>query len=235
MKDQLSILSYLKIMKKKTKDYLKFTDIEIYQDDTMFCINSDTAILGNFLDFKSNLEVLDIGTNNGALLLYASRFKPKSLTGIDINEEAIELARMNLEMNNIEAKLYAMPIQEFKETRFDIIICNPPFFKCNNIGQNKLKANAMFESELVIDDLFFSFKRLLKDNGMIYLIYDASRLSEIYEQCFKNNLKIINLAMVYDDSRPYAKRVLMKLKKGKCSEVKILKPIIIKNGNINYN
>ena len=36
-----------------TKDYLpKHKDIVMYQDDTMFRINTDTMVLGEFLDIK---------------------------------------------------------------------------------------------------------------------------------------------------------------------------------------
>ena len=77
-------------------DYLpNHEEIKIYQDDEMFCINTDTMVLGEFLDIKKKDIVLDIGTNTGALLLYASKFKPKKLIGIDINEKALELAKEN--------------------------------------------------------------------------------------------------------------------------------------------
>ena len=56
-----------------TKDYLpKHKDIVMYQDDTMFRINTDTMVLGEFLEVYKKDTVLDIGTNNGALLLYAN-------------------------------------------------------------------------------------------------------------------------------------------------------------------
>ena len=51
-----------------TLDYLpNHIDIKIYQHKKMFRINTDTCLLGEFLDFKDDLSVLDIGTNNGAL------------------------------------------------------------------------------------------------------------------------------------------------------------------------
>ena len=77
-----------------TLDYLpNHIDIKIYQHKKMFRINTDTCLLGEFLDFKDNLSVLDIGTNNGALLLYSSLLKPKNMVGIDLNSEALELAQ----------------------------------------------------------------------------------------------------------------------------------------------
>ena len=52
----------------RTLDYLPNTDIYLYQDKDMFRINSDTRYLGEFLNIKKEESILDIGTNNGALL-----------------------------------------------------------------------------------------------------------------------------------------------------------------------
>ena len=54
-------------------DYLPNTDIYYYQHPDMFHTNTDTALLGEFADIRKKDVVLDIGTNNGALLLYAMR------------------------------------------------------------------------------------------------------------------------------------------------------------------
>lgn len=220
-------------MKKKTKDYLKFIGSEIYQDDEMFCSNSDTVLLGMFLDFKSNLDILDIGTNNGSLLLYANRLKPKSLCGIDILKRAIDLANENMKMNQIDNyELYNISLQEFEHDSFDIIICNPPFFKERNVRDNKYKQIAMFEDNLSLEELFKNSKRLLKENGSIYMIYPANRLVEFYELCKKEKLKIMLLKMVYDTKKNEASRFIVKMKKGPMTKTKILKPYYIHDGMV---
>ena len=75
----------------KTLDYLPNTDIYLYQDSDMFRINSDTRYLGEFLNIKKEESILDVGTNNGALLLYANKVGFKTLIGVDINGKALEL------------------------------------------------------------------------------------------------------------------------------------------------
>ena len=112
-------------------DYLpNRKEIKLYQDDDMFCINTDTYVLGEFLNIYKQDTVLEIGTNNGALLLYASRFNPKSMVGIDINEKAIELAKKNMELNNIEnVTLKVADGNTYQDSEVDVIIFNPPYFK----------------------------------------------------------------------------------------------------------
>src|SRR5574344_243298 len=109
-----------------TLDYLpNHPEIKLYQDDTMFRINTDTKVLGEFLNIYKNDTVLDIGTNNGALLLYANMFHPKKLIGLDINGEALELAKKNLDLNNINNyELINEDINFYKGPLMDVIICN---------------------------------------------------------------------------------------------------------------
>ena len=71
-------------------DFLpNYPEIKLYQDKDMICINTDTMVLGEFLEVYRYDTILDIGTNNGSLLLYANRFSPKKLIWIDINKEAL--------------------------------------------------------------------------------------------------------------------------------------------------
>ena len=63
-------------MENYTYDYINGTDIYLYQHKKMFRINTDTALLAQFMKVKKGERVLDIGTNNGALLLAAHRYAP---------------------------------------------------------------------------------------------------------------------------------------------------------------
>lgn len=222
-------------MKKKTKDYLRFVNIPIYQDDEMFCVNTDTVLLGMFLKDLKNKSVLDVGTNNGALLLYASAMEPKYLCGIDILEDAVNLARENLKLNEIKGEIELSKLQDFKHQPFDVIICNPPFFKEMNVCKNINKQIAMFEDNLKLDDLFKNIKRLLKDNGSGFMIYPANRFLEFYEICVKYDFKMMKIRFVYDKNKEEASRFLVKIKRGKMTRVKILKPILINDGKIEFD
>ena len=88
-------------MEDYTYDYINGTDIYLYQHKKMFRINTDTALLAQFMKVKKGERVLDIGTNNGALLLAAHRYAPSYLYGIDIQPEAIAGAEKNMEQPHI--------------------------------------------------------------------------------------------------------------------------------------
>lgn len=207
-------------------DYLKGTDFKLYQEDDIFHINTDTVLLGEYLDMPKHKNVLDVGTNTGALLLYASRFEPLSLTGIDINKKALAIAKKNLALNNIAADLILGDIRDLKHELFDVIICNPPFYA--HSAETKNFKDAKCDDSMPLDDLFDCFRHLIKDNGYIYMCYPAKRLFNLYDVCTKYKYKIMKMRLVYNDDKE-AIRVLVKLKRGKTSIITIESPLIIKH------
>lgn len=212
-------------------DYLPGTKIYLKQRSDMFRINTDTHLLGKFMEINKNDKVLDIGCNNGALLLYASQYS-QNLVGIDILPEAIELAKENMEINDIKAELINVKAQEFKGGPFDKIVCNPPYFNTKENGNknsNYYLEVARHDKYLPLDELFASFKRLLKDNGTVYMVHRPSYLAMIIETAASYKFKCIRLKMIYDENKQEAVSVLLAFKFGKIDLMKVEKEIIIRN------
>lgn len=212
-------------------NYLPNTSIYLKQRKDMFRINTDTALLGGFMNIQEGESVLDIGTNNGALLLYASLHKPSLLCGIDIHEEAIELASENLKDNEIKNfELYTCPLQEFSHEPFDVIVCNPPYFVYNNdqrTNENEFLKHARHEEFLKLEELCACVKSLLKDHGRFYMVHRSQRLSDIMVELSKNNLGVVSVTPVYDENKPLSTAILIEAIRGYDSNVKMAKPIIV--------
>lgn len=208
-------------------DYLPETTIEIKQRKDMFRMNSDTHFLGKFIDVKENETVLDIGCNNGALLLYASLFHPKELIGVDYFQDAIDLAQENFIHNKVEATLYCSKIQDFQHVAFDVIVCNPPFFKVDensNVNESEYLRIARHEEMLTLAELFDQVKRLLKEDGRFYLVHRSMRLTEIVEEALRHGFKIKRMKQVFDDNKEYSTSSLFEIVKGKNNQILIEKP-----------
>ena len=214
-----------------TKAFLpNHPDVTVYQDDEMFCINTDTYVLGEFLNIYRNDVVLDMGTNNGALLLYASFFKPKKLIGLEINNKALELAKKNLDENKVtNYQLINDNIVTYKGEEVDVIICNPPYFKTKKeeLCDNYYKALAKHEGELTLETLMASIRRNLKNNGTLFFLFLTSRLQEVVDEMKKNKLRIKEMKFVYDVNKEYSNVVLIKAVKGGNYGMNVSKPIII--------
>ena len=68
------------------KDYFLREDLVLYQDQDAFCFNTDTKFLARFMELRKNEVVLDIGTNNGALLLAADQYPIQLMIGVEVLE-----------------------------------------------------------------------------------------------------------------------------------------------------
>lgn len=213
-------------------DYLpNHEDLKIYQDDEMFCINTDTMVLGEFLDIKKKDIVLDIGTNTGALLIYANRFSPKKLVGIDINQRALELAKKNMELNHIvNAEIIHADGNHFRYSEeVDVIIFNPPYFKTPSVdkGQNPYLALAKHEDNFSLEKMVDCINKNLRVNGVLYFLFQTSRLNEVLKELNRKKLIVKKLKFVYDVNKDNSTVVLIKAIKGANEGLIVEKPIYI--------
>ena len=213
----------------KKLDYLYESDIGIYQDDDMFKMNSDTRHLGEFISLKKNeYTILDVGCNNGALLLYAMKQKPaKFYYGVDINQKALHLAKENLEMNGVENySLYCSDFINLKMEQVDYIVSNPPYFDGDHVSANEDKKRARFAVYLPIEDLIKNAKRLLKDRGSLFLVYPSFKLPQVIALLDQYKFGVTRLQFVHDHNKNESIVFLLEARKGMKHYSKVEFPII---------
>ncbi len=214
-----------------TYDYLPGTDIYFYQHPDMFHVNTDTMLLGQFMDVRHKDVVMDIGTNNGALLLYAMAKKPKAYIGVEIDSKACELARYNCnELHQLSATFYHEDILTLRHDPVSCIVCNPPYFKrhvANPVNRNEHLSRARHEMYLTLEDLIPKISSLLQERGRLYMIHRSERLIDLALLCRANHMEIKKLQFVYDESKTEANSVLIEAMKQGKAHCRILPPKII--------
>ncbi len=212
------------------KDYFLSEDDVLFQHPDHFHFNTDTKLLANFIKIRKNDSVLDIGTNNGALLYAADKYPVRELVGVEIVEEACEVAQKNVEtFFEHPAKIIHSRIQDYEGHPFDVVVSNPPYFRQKETNphiQMTLRQFGRVEKNLTLDELVFHAARLLKSNGRFFLVHRPSRLNDIMIECFKNNFRIKTIQIAYD-CHDHAKTLLVEaIKEGTC-DCTILSPIYI--------
>ena len=99
---------------------------------------------GFFLDQKQNraairpfcagAKVIDCFCHNGSFSLHAKKYGAREVLGVDISEEAIEVARENAERNGLDARFEAHNCFDFLREKteagekYDLVILDPPAF-----------------------------------------------------------------------------------------------------------
>ena len=218
--------------KNLTYEYLHGTDIYLYQRRDMFRMNTDTALLAEFMKINKGERVLDVGTNNGALLLAANRCEPSYLIGVEIQEEAAELARMNMRHHGIEhADILCADYKEASLPAVDVVVCNPPYFKVNthaNLNESDYLRIARHECYLPFPLLCKQAASTLQEKGRFYLVHRADRIGELMKELLQHRFGVRTLQFVYDQNKEEAITVLIEAIKDGGHHTHVLPPIMLK-------
>lgn len=204
--------------------------LKIYQDNELFKFSLDSLLLAEFVNVnKNDKNLLDICSGNAPLPLIIGKKYNIDITGVEIQREIYLLAiksivennLSNIEMLNCNAKDLK---NYFPGNNFDIITCNPPFFKVNEtslINEERKKAIARHELTITLEEIFDIVKGLLKDKGAFYLVHRPSRLEEIINLATTHNLHVKKMIFIYSNWKKEAIMVLFKMVKNSSPGVKI--------------
>lgn len=186
-------------------DLFDYSNRFIYQEEKGFKFSLDSILLAEYIKVKPNKNYLDMCTGNAPIPLIISTKTSSPIVGFEIQKEIYDLAIKSVEGNNLEnqIKIYNNDIREiekiFPGKYFDIITCNPPYFKFNNnqeLNNHKLKTIARHEVTIDLDIIFKVVDFALKDNGSFYLVHRPERLDEIIITAAKYKIKLKELQLI---------------------------------------
>ena len=217
-------------------------NLKIYQDDKLFKFSLDSLLLAEFVEIKkSDEKLLDICSGNAPLPLIIGKNYNIDITGVEIEKEIYDLAEKSIKINKLtNIKMLNMNALDLKNyfpgNNFDIITCNPPFFKVNKtslMNEERKKAIARHEIAITLEEIFGIVKYLLKDNGTFYLVHRPERLEEIFYFTNQYKLHVKETIFIYSDLSKNAIMVLFKMKKNAQFGVKI-KSVVINRDTKTY-
>jgi ribosomal protein L11 methyltransferase len=94
---------------------------------TALCMEALEGILSETVieEMGTAPSVLDVGTGSGILGIIAARLGAKPVLGVDIDPEALEVARGNLERNRVAESMAVSdtPLDQVEET-YDVVVAN---------------------------------------------------------------------------------------------------------------
>ena len=93
----------------------------------------------NICNNKTGLNILDIGTGSGAITVSLAKYLDKShVVSVDISDIALEIASKNAISNKVDERIDFIKSDVFSnvsdETKFDIIVSNPPYIRKADIS-----------------------------------------------------------------------------------------------------
>lgn len=106
--------------------------------------------------FDGNLDILDLGTGSGAISIALGKKLDSNVTGVDISDKALEVARNNALQNNININFVKSDMLENVTGKYDIVISNPPYIDSEEKIMDSVKK---YEPHLAL---------YAKDNGLYF-------------------------------------------------------------------
>jgi tRNA1(Val) A37 N6-methylase TrmN6 len=214
-------------------DFLPETNLRFIQRDDLFKFNKDTVALASFIKLRKSDRILDVGTNNGVLILASLSKGGKEGVGIDLFDEVIGLAIENAELNGISnVRFMVCPMEFFSDKPFDLILCNPPFFKpsTTEIKLNPYQSAARYENSLPMETLAKHTYRLLKEKGRLCIVHRADRIAEIIRILNNEHLAIKRIRFIHHTADKPAVGVLIEAIKNGADGCIVEAPLIYEKG-----
>ena len=226
-------------------DLVNFNNIKIYQNKNYFNFSLDSILLPNFVILNNKTKkVLDLCTGNIPIPLILSKKTKALIYGVEIQKEIFDLAEKTLKINNLENQIILINkdakelVNDFETDIFDLITCNPPYFKNSNTSiknNNNIKSIARHEILIKLEDIINISKKLLKNNGSLSLIHRTDRLIDIIILMRQNNIEPKRMRLIYPKAGKESNLVLIDGRKNGKPGLKILDPLIVHEQNGNYS
>ncbi len=223
---------------------LNFSKMCIYQDSDWFNFSLDSVLLANFVTVnKSDKKIIDFATGNAPIPMLLTYRTNGIVYGVEIQKEVYNLAVKSVKENKLEDRIILLNenvnnlVNIFESDTFDVITCNPPYFKINNesnLNSNEIKRNARHESLLTLEDILKVSKKILKNGGKLALVHRPERLIEIIGVMRKYNIEPKKLRLIYPKRDKKANILLIEGVKNGQPGLKIMSPLISHGDNNEY-
>ena len=192
------ILGYKHFWKSK---FLTNNSVLIPRPDTEIIIEETLKVIPN----NCSKKILDIGTGSGCIVISLLKERPSCMaTAIDISKKAINVAKTNAKLHQLENKInfINIDIDKYKSNNYDLIISNPPYI--NNIELKRLDDDIKLHEPILalsggsdglrdLKKVIIKSKKLLKINGKLILEIGHRQKNQCVKILKKNGYYINNI------------------------------------------
>ncbi len=158
-----------------------FRGNKIFVEEKVFVPQYDTEQIVDFLSkFNNKKTLLEVGTGTGAISIASKKEHKFDVTAIDINNNALKLAKRNADFNKVNINFINQNIFEYApKEKFDILISNPPYIDINDSNVEKWVEDNQPHEALYADLDGYAFYKWLILNHDLYLESGGIMIFEI--------------------------------------------------------
>jgi len=196
--------------------WFRFKQFTIQQEHAAMKVGTDGVLLGAWASVPgSGSRVLDAGTGTGLIaLMVAQRTKNVAVDALEIDPSSARQAKENFRNSPWKERIqcFQSSFQEYSsqcKSRYDLIICNPPFFSGSAKTPSKERNLARHDDSLSLEDIFRASLPLMKKTTIISLILPVEKEARALDLITGFKLYCNRLTRVKPAPGKPAKRVLL--------------------------
>jgi tRNA1(Val) A37 N6-methylase TrmN6 len=225
-----------KLYENERLDELHIKGYKIIQNKEGFCFGQDAVLLTGFTHVLEGEKVLDLGTGTGIIpILLEAKTQAKHITGLEIQEASVLMARRSIELNQLAEKIDIVlgdivnATNLFPLASFDVITSNPPYMDKGTglVNDRSPKAIARHEIYCNLKDVIYACSKLVKVGGRFYMVHRPNRLGEIIALLKEMKMEPKRIRFVHPYQDKEANLVLIESVRYGKPFLKIEKPLIV--------
>lgn len=195
----------------------QFKQFTIQDDRSSLKVGTDGVLLGTWAaqdvcDNDGGLTILDIGSGSGLIsLMMAQRFPKSHVLGVDIDEASVIQARENVMASPFADRISIelCDARDMKDGKYDIVVCNPPFYTEDTVSPDEIRANARNVKSLPFEELVHSACSLMSADGVFAVMLPTTERNLFVNICHANGMHLSRECLVKTVVRKAPKRVLL--------------------------
>ena len=189
-----------------TKDTLFDGQLICYQHRHGYRFSVDSVLLAHFCQVQPGDRVLDLGCGSGIVgLILLFLHAEIVVTGLEIQESLINLARRNVRENSLDERMEILagdarcPGASLAAESFDLVVCNPPY---RPVGSGRLSqageaAIARHELRATLADMAAAAFFAVKNKRPVYFVYPARGMAHLLATLAEQKLVVKSVHPVY--------------------------------------
>ena len=196
----------------------------------------DSFLLASLPRLKAGWKVCDMGCGTGLLgLLLLQRRRELTVTGLDIQPEAVRLGKLAAAENRVEDRLF-FRLEDLRKTAlpagsFDLAVCNPPYFppSAGPLPKGEARRTARTEETCTLEDVCRAAGRLLRWGGAFCLVHKPERLTDLLCALRGEGLEPKRLRLVSLRPERAPSLLLLEARRGGKPGLAVEEPLILEN------
>ncbi len=220
--------------------------LALHQMEGGFRTSTDSVLLAAACPAKAGEHILDLGCGVGSAgLCVLTRVEGTKLTGIDLQEDHVALARENAALNAMQSRSDFLQgdVREITDLGlYHHVICNPPYKEAGAHipARSEKKARAMghTETNLTLQSWITCAWNHIKGQGSLTLIHEAGQvdtiLHNLYSPAGGRRYGAVDVIPIYPKAGKPAKRVIIRAYKHRKAPTTLHPGLIMHTENGDY-